>query len=947
MRRKPFQDAGTPVLLGRDAECRLVEDLVAGVPSGSRVLVLRGEAGVGKTELLNYLLERAEHHRTTQLSGVPSDMDLDFAGLQQLCRPLLGHLDGLPDAEREALRVALGLKAGAPPPENLVKSAFLGLLTAACGDQPLLCVVDDAQWLDRASLEVLASVARGLTTEPAGLVFATRGAGPDALSGLPELTVGPLSDEHARDLLGTVMVGRLDPRVSDRIIAESGGNPLALVSLPHDRAAAELAGALRRGTTTHSAITRIELGYVELIRTLPEPTRQLLLAAAAEPVGDTATLARVADNLGIAADMLAPAVAAQVVEIDSDVRFLHPLARSAAYHAADPPVRREIHRALAEATDAEADPDRRVWHIANAATWPDDEVAAQLEAAAGHAHAKMGVAVAATFLERAAILTSDPELRCDRALAAARGKLDAGAFSDAEELLAMAGLAAMTALQRARAARLSTQMEFAKRRGGDATAASLRDIASRMLDAAVEFEDLDAEVSCETYLEALTAAVYAGRLGDVGAVARIADTARRGIDRLPAGSTAVGTVLRAMAGRITGVLDAGEALPVALEALGAHRLHAEFSASRWMVPALPIIQQPTAYELWDDALVHRLSTEAVRQVRAADAVALIPQTLGYRALVHILAGELDAAEAVLAESDSTSSATRFHSPLRSHSLAVDAWRGDPDDLDALKAHAEAASACGEGRVLGLARYATAVLCNGLGRYEEAFAAAQQAAEYEDLGLYGWYLVELIEAATRIGNVDAARDAYRRLANRMTGCDTDWALGTLASAQALVAEDGEAEAHHREAIDRLGRTRVRIHLARAHLRYGEWLRRRKRRSAAKEHLTIAHDMFDTFGARAFADRAARELIAKGERTVHQPVAGGDSLTAQEAQIARLAAAGLTNPKIAEQLFISTHTVEWHLRKVFVKLGVTSRRQLRVLPDSLTHQPSVSTRSRAST
>ncbi|MFV8162867.1 AAA family ATPase [Mycobacterium sp. 134] len=945
MWRTSFHDSGPRILFGRDAECRLLEDLVTEVPNGSRVLVLRGEAGVGKTELLNHLLERAGHHRTTQVTGVPSDMDLDFAGLQQLSLPLLGHLDGLPDAERDALMVILGLGPGAMPPEERVASAVLGLLTAASGDQPLLCVVDDAQWLDQASLAVLASVARRFDTVRAALVFATRDTGGGALSGLPELVIDPLSEEHARGLLSSVMMRRLDPRVSDRIIAETRGNPLALVSLPRDGSAAELAGMLRRNDT-HSTIMRIELNYVELIRALPEPTRQLLLAAAAEPVGDTAVLARVADNLGIAAAMLAPAVTARLVEIDSDVRFLHPLARSAAYHAADPPVRREIHRALAEATDAATDPDRRVWHVANAATRPDDEVAAQLEAAAGHVHAKIGVAVAATFLERAAVLTSVPELRCDRGLAAARAKLEAGALSDADELLAMAELASTTGLQRARATRLRAQMEFAKRRSGDVAAAPLPDIASRMSAAAAELEGLDREVSRETYLEALAAAMYAGRLGEFQAVARIAGVARCGLERWPAGSGPVVTVLRGMTDHFTGVPCAGKALSSALEELGTHRPHADFSASRCTVPALPLIQQSTAYELWDDALAHRLATSAVRRVRESDALALLPETLGYRAVVHMLAGELVEAEALLAEAHSTSPSTRYYSPLRCHSLTLDAWKGDPKALDALQAGAEAASACGEGRVVGVAHYATAVLCNGLGRYEEAFAAAQQAAEYEDLGIYGWYLVELIEAATRIGNTDAARGACRRLAERISVRDTDWAVGTLASVQALVADDGDAEAHYREAIDRLGRTRVGIHLARAHLRYGEWLRRRKRRSAAREHLTVAYDMFCAFGARAFADRAARELIAKGERAGRQPVAGGDTLTAQEAQIARLAAEGLTNSAIGEQLFISIHTVEWHLRKVFAKLGVTSRRQLRSLVDSRAHQPSVSTRSSAS-
>lgn len=932
MRRKTFRDREPQVLLGRDDECRRLDDLMSGVETGSRALVLRGEAGVGKTSLLTYLLDQARERdrcwHTMHISSVESDMDLGYAGLQQLCRPLLDHLDELPDAQRGALLVSLGLGSGRLPGQDVVEAAVLRLLASACRDRPLVCVIDDVQWLDRVSLDVLSATARRFTTERVTLVFATRVTGADALAGLPELRIGALPDRYARDLLGSVLPNRLDPRLIDRIIAETRGNPLALMALPPESAAAELAGAFGRGNTD-SVTGRIEHTYIDLIRTLPEPTQQLLLAAAAEPVGDAAVLSRAADHLGISADAWVPAVTTAVIDRDPHVRFRHPMARSAAYRAADPAVRREIHRALAEVTDAQADPERRVWHIANAATWPDDAVADQLEASAVLVRVKTGVAVAATFLQRAAVLTSVPELRADRALAAARAKLDAGAFTDAHELLTMAELGPMTRTQRARAARLSAQMEFTKRRGGDGRAAPLGDIADQMLDAARQFEGIDAAVVRETYLEALAAAMYAGRLGDAAAVARIAEAARCGIDRLPICSGPVPTVLRGMADQITGRPYHAATLSAAVEEMGAHGLNDDSHASLWMVPSLPLVQQSTAYELWDDSLVHRLSTAAVRRVRDSDSAALLPETLAYRAVVHMLAGELDQAEDLLSEAYSASVSTRHYTPLRYQSLALDAWQGDPADLDAIRAGAEAAAACGEGRVLGLARYATAVLCNGLGRYEEAFVAAGQACEYEDLGLYGWYLTEMIEAATRVGNTEAAREALDRLTARMAVSDTDWALGTLAGAQALVADDGDAEAFYLDAIDRLGRTRVRIHHARAHLRYGEWLRRQRRRSAAHDHLTAAHHMFTRFGARAFAERAGRELMVKGKKASRQPVAGGEYLTAQELQIAHLAGDGLTNAAIGEQLFISTHTVEWHLRKVFVKLGVTSRRQLRNL------------------
>ncbi|MFV8050125.1 AAA family ATPase [Mycobacterium sp. 48b] len=932
MRRRIIHDSQTFPLLGRSAECQLLDHLISSMATGSRVLVLRGEAGVGKSSLLDYVLdqalEQAEGYRTTQVAGVESDMDLAYAGLQQLCRPLLGHLDELPETQREALAVALGICSGDTPQPRPVEEAVLSLLAAACRDRPLLCLIDDSQWLDHPSLDVLAFAARRFVGEHVALVFASRDVGAEALVGLPELVIGALSDEHARDLLGSVFIGRLDSRVSDRIIAETRGNPLALVALPRDGSAAEIAGAFRRGNT-HPVTGRIEQNYIDLIGSLSQPTRQLLLAAAAEPLGDSAVLVRAASHLGIAAEALKPAVDAGVIDIDPHVRFCHPLARSAAYRAADPSERRDAHRALAEVTDAQADPDRRVWHTANAATWPDDAVAAQLEASAGRVRAKAGVAVAAMFLERAAFLTSVPEIRGDRALAAARAKLDAGALTDADKLLAMAELVPATELQRARAARLSAQMEFAKRRGGDTSAAPLREIASRMHDAAILFQDLDSGAVRGTYLEALAAAMYAGRLGDVPAVAQIAEAARSGIDRLPSCSGPVATVLRGMTDQITGRPYAAAELSAALEEIGTEGLNDDGHASRWMVPALPIFQQSSAYELWDDALVDRISTATVRRVRESGAFALLPETLAYRAVVHMLAGEFTEAQTFLAEAHSISTSIRYYTPLRYQSLALDAWKGDPADLDAIRAGADAALACGDGRVLGLARYATAVLCNGLGRYEDAFTAAQEASEYEDLGLYGWYLGELIEAATRIGNTEAAGDALERLTDRMSKRDTDWALGTLASARALVADDHGAEAHYLEAIDRLGCTRVRIHHARAHLRYGEWLRRRRRRSAAHDHLTAARDMFRRFGAQAFADRADRELTAKGDGSCQKQVVGGDHLTAKEVQIARLAGDGLTNSAIGELLFISTHTVEWHLRKVFVKLGITSRRQLRNL------------------
>ncbi|OBG89336.1 hypothetical protein A5699_14215 [Mycobacterium sp. E802] len=890
MRRKTFHDLDAQVLIGRDGECRLLDGLMSALSTESRVLVLRGGAGVGKTALLGYLLGRARQcdssFRTTQVTGVEFDMDLAYAGLQQLCRPLLPYLDELPDPQRRALETALGLDTGDSPPTDRVRVAALALLTAAGRDRPLLCLIDDAQWLDLASLEVLSFAARRMEG-PVGLVFATRDVG--ALAGLPERVVGALSDAHARELLDSTLGVHLDPRVSDRILAEAGGNPLALMTLPADDSAAELGGSLRRGHP-RSVTTRIEQSYAERIGALPEPTRMLLLAAAAEPIGDRAVLIRAAHSLAVTAADLAPAVTAGVVEVGARVRFCHPLARSAAYRAADPVERRAIHRVLAEVTDAQTDPDRRVWHIANAVTGPDDEVATQLEAAAGPARHRSGVSVAAAFLQRAALLTSHPERRGDRALAAARAKLDAGALGDAEELLATAQLGPLTELQRARSAGLSARMAYLQHRDDGSGATTSSDIAARLHDAAQQLETLDEAAAGEARLEALAAATAAGRLGSVPAVARLAESV------VPA---------------------AGE--PAAVP---------EFEASGRLA-ALPVLEQAAAYEMWDDALAHRLATAAVQRSRESGARHLLAETLSHRAVVLMLAGQLDEAEMMLSEAHSRSASAGYHAPWRYPSLLLDAWRGDPADLEGIKTGAEAALNHGEGRALGLAQYATAVLCNGLGRYEEAFTAARQAAEYDDLGLYGWHLVELVESATRVGDTATAEDALIRLTRRLATSQTDWARGTLASARALTTHGQDAEAGHLEAIDHLSRTQVRIHHARAHLRYGEWLRRRRRRSAAHEHLTVAHDMFIRFGAQAFAGRAERELIAKEGKPLQPTLAGGDHLTAKELQIATLAGQGFTNAVIGERLFISTHTVEWHLRNVFAKLGVTSRRQLRTL------------------
>jgi DNA-binding CsgD family transcriptional regulator len=764
--------------------------------------------------------------------------------------------------------------------------------------------------------------------EPVAVLFAARDNGAEALAGLPELGVHGLSSDDASELLDSVLLGRIDRRVRDRIVAETRGIPLALLQVPRNLSTSELAGGFLNLGARRSA-GQMEESFLHRIKSLPADTQRLLLVAAAEPVGDAALFLRAAAQLGIPVDALAPAEAAGVIEFGPRMRFHHPLVRSAAYRAADLKDRRAIHRALADATDPQSDPDRRVWHAANAAAGPDDAVAAELETSAGRAQNRGGIAAAAAFLERAAVLTSDPARRGARALAAAQAKRDAAAPAAAHELLAIAELGPLSDLQHAQVAHLRAQMEFVRSRGGDTGASRLTEQASQLIDAAKRLETLDDDLAREAFLEALAAAMYAGRLGEPGALTNVAEAARTAVGRVPNLHRPIDLLLSGMANRITGGVGAGaDPLRTALGLMCTHTQN-EGQALRWMSLGLAIVQESAVGELWDDALYHQLTAEAVRQARDAGALAVLPAALAYQAGVHVLAGEFATAATLIEEAASITAATGY-APLRYHSLFLAAWRGIPDDaVGLIEAAAADGTARGEGRVLGLTGYLSAILYNGLGRYEEAFCAARQACEDEDLGFYGWCLVELIEAAVHTGAYEAASVAIRRLEQRTLASGTDWALGVLASARALMADDELAEGLYTEAIERLERTRVVVHLARTHLRYGEWLRRVKRRVDARKHLAEAHEMFTRMGAQAFAERARRELLATGEKVRKQSADSGDQLTSQEAQIARLAAEGLTNQEIGAQLFISVHTVEWHLRKVFVKLDISSRRQLRTV------------------
>jgi DNA-binding CsgD family transcriptional regulator len=904
-------------LLGRTDECAALDGLVDDVRRGeSRSLVLRGEAGIGKTALLRYLVESASDLTVDRAVGVESEMELAFASLHQLCGPMLDRLGALPAPQRQALEIVFGLSVGPAPDRFLVGLAVLSLLSEVADERPLLCVVDDAHWLDQASALTLAFVARRLLAEPIGIVFAAREPVAE-LEHLPELTVHGLQNEEARALLSSAVQFTLDVRVRDRIVAETRGNPLALLELPQGLSATQLAGGF--GLFSAQDLSgHIQESFVRQLQPLSDDARRLLLIAAAEPLGDPLLLWRAADRLGIAPAAAEEAEAQGLLAIGERVRFRHPLARSAVYRSAALGERRDAHRALAEATDPDTDPDRRAWHRAQAAMGVDEEVAGELERSADRARARGGAEAAAAFLARAAELTPDPAKRGRRALAAAQAKFDAAASDAALDLLATAELAPLDELARARLERLRAEIAFTRTRGGDAPAL--------LLDAARRLDPLDAAIARETHLEAMAAAMFAGRLGDYPGV-REAAQAAQAAPAAPRPPRAIDLLVDGLATRFTEGYSAG--VPPLRVALGAFRgVEATAGDVRWLWLACRLAQ-----DLWDDELWSVLATRGVRVARETGALGLLATAATYRACLHVHAGAFDAASSLIDEVDAITQATGM-APLKYASLMLAAWRGnEANALRLFEAGRLEATARGEGLGLGVLEWATALLHNGRGRYTEALAAAQRGCEHDDLVQFAWNLVELIEAGVRSGATEAASAALERLSDRTRASGTDWALGIEAGSRALLSEGDAAEDLHREAIERLARSRGRVHLARAQLLYGEWLRREQRRVDAREQLRAAHEMFAATRAEGFAERARVELLATGETVRKRTVETRDDLTAQEAQIARLARDGRTNPEIGAQLFISPRTVEWHLRNVFTKLGIRSRRELHdAVPDA---------------
>jgi DNA-binding CsgD family transcriptional regulator len=903
------------VLRDRQRERDALDNLLDGLKRGhSGALVVRGDAGVGKSTLLEYVVENASEMRVLRATGIESEMQLAYAALHQLCAPIVDRIEHLPKPQANALAITFGLSDGMAPDRFLVGLSVLGLLSDAAAERPIVCIIEDAQWLDRPSGELLAFVARRLVAESVVMLFSTREED-EILRRVPELVVEGLSDADARELLTSTLHWPVDELVLDQIVAEARGNPLALLELPRGLTPAQLAGGFR--VTERPLPARLEQTFVSRYETLPDETQRLLVLASADPTGDPTIFWRAARQLGIRRAALQSEDTAGLLEVGARVQFRHPLVRSALYRLAPAEQKRESHRALAEATDPERDPDRRAWHSAAATLDTDEEVAVDLERAAERAQARGGLAAAAAFLERATALTPDPMRRSTRALAATRTHLQAGSFDAASSLLAVADAQSADDVVRARSRLMHAEIVFLSQRGGDAPL--------MLLEAARDLEAVDADLARSTYLEAISAAMFAGRLARGATAADVSRAALAG--PAPTGPPRPSDLLlQALATRFTdGYTAAAPALKVAVRAFLTES-SLPYDQSRWLWFATY-----AALHLWDDASAMALSTRHLEIVREAGALTALPLVLASRSSILGFMGHMAEATAAEEELRAATDATGIATvPYGSITLA--GLKGREAELSELiQDTVRDAESRGEGFVLTFASFVSGHLNNGLGRYGTAVNALGSPERFYEEFPGVWALDEVVEAAARSGQKALASRAFDLLSETTQAAGTDWALGMEVRCRALLGEGEDVDDLYREAIERLGRTLFRIQEGRSHLLYGEWLRRERRRLEARQQLRTALEMFTAIGAEAFVGRAERELLATGEKARKRTLATIHDLTPQEAEVARLARDGHSNPEIGARLFISSKTVEYHLHKVFDKLEIDSRMQLaRAMP-----------------
>jgi DNA-binding CsgD family transcriptional regulator len=909
---------GKAVLLGRKLERGQIDRVLQLARQGrSATLVLQGEPGTGKTTLLDYAVESGRDFQVVRLLGIESETELGFAALHQLLLPFLAGLRSLPVPQRDALGGALGLRRGDSPDRFLLALAALTMLSGAAAKRPLLCIVDDAQWIDRESASILGFIARRLSADAIAMLFAVRGPSGRTvdLEGMPWLQIEGLPPEEAGQLLASVAQGRIDRGVSERIIAQTGGNPLGLIELGRELSREQLAGEIRLPELLPVG-TSLQARYLRQIERMPAETQVLLLAAAADPTGDPALLWRTGEFLGFGIRAAAPAEAEGLLSFSPLVRFRHPLIRSAVYHGAALAERVRVHEALARATDPQVAADLAAWHRAEAAIGPDESIAGELERAADRARERGGWAATARFLIRAATLTPDADERFRRVLTAAEAETTAGACVSAQTLLDSVAGQLDDPVRHAAALRVQGTIRYAL----DQTAQA----ASVLLDAARRLAPLDTGLARATLLEALAAARISGRLGKSGASDADIASATRSLPRPASAEATISDLLLDADAAL--ILDGHEAAVPILKRAVTAMLEAPVSSAELLT--LTAVGCTAAGALGDDHALYSLTNWLEVQARDQGAVLPLSTALIFSGSSELFAGHLGRARARYAERGAIEAA-RGGSCEVGLALVL-AWRGLAAEARAETADAaQVATEQGQGWKLVWLEYARAVLALGMGHYEEALAAAPHGYE-ENVLLRTFALPDLIEAAVRCGERETAEQALASVASRAAASPTPLMLGLLARSRALLGSGTDTEALYQEAISYLQQARGRMHLARVELLYGEWLRRERRQRDAREHLQAAYGIFREMGADGFAERARLELAAAGGTARLPASSPGGGLTPQELQVAALAAAGFTNLEIASRLFISPKTVDYHLGKVYRKFGVGSRRQLASVP-----------------
>lgn len=900
-------------MLGRAREQAAVEALLARARGGQGAsLVIVGDPGVGKTSLLEHGIAAADGFRVASAVGVQAERELPFAGLQQILGAMPDAADRLPDPQREAVDVALGRAVQPAPRPFVLGMALLGLLAAAARDRPLLCVVDDVHWLDASSVQVLGIVARRIERLPVAMLFVKRvGLDAPGVDGIHEMQVGGLGEADARALVHSIAGGPMDEQVVARIIDEAGGNPLMLreatkASLMH------LEGQPDPGAASLPMASRLERAFSKRLALLDEGPASVLLLVAADPTGDPRLVARAARGIGRSIDDLGPAEAAGLVRLGRRITFEHPLVRSAAYGRASGDELRRAHAALAGATDRQRDPDRRAWHQALGTFGLSESVAAALEQSAGRAGARGGFLAAAAFYERAMQMAESPATRIRCAVAGATALELAGAQPRALRMLQEARWDAEDPADRARLDVVRGRLLFTLER-------SERPV-ELFLSAAEALSGIDPPASRETYLDALSAATLAAS-GEHGRDIRsTAERSREAPSPEPGAHRTIDRLLEVM--RELALAEPADSLPLLRRHLREFSDVADDPGVRarwlWIASRLAAIG-------WDEHRWSAFIEEGTATARAAGALTAVAATTTTGVALELLRGR--GAEAQRLAEDALEIWDSISIPAAPYGVAaIAAWKGEPSGEALFARELDAAAERGEGMARALVHWARALHAVGGMRYEEALPHALAAARYPVVIVYStWGLVEAVEASARIGDRALAEQTLDRLAVSTAAAGTDWARGVQDRSAALVADEADdAERLHVSAIEHLSRTGLRAEQARAHLLYGEWLRRQRRRGDARLHLDRAVEVFTTMGAQAFGRRASAELAALGGSGPTASDSG--ELSIQEIAVARLASEGLSNSAIATRMHLSASTVDYHLRKAFRKLGISSRARL---------------------